>query len=156
MTVPPINVSSHISGIIAMIPQEEPTTIFVHCLAHSPNIYWQTSVKHIAPTKEALELTKELDIFINLSPKQSLFHNTQAQFFLDSHSSSIKTLCITMIDIYYSQRDEHSFKPGGFLQCSEKRSSTYSSLYMSYLLYSIIYNNFFPSIFFPLHFLSLS
>ena len=80
------NMNCHVSGIAAKIPQEEPTTLFVHCLANSPNMCLQTSAKHIAPTKEALELTKELGMFINFSPKQShLFHTTQAQFFFLIH-----------------------------------------------------------------------
>lgn len=79
------NMSGHVSGVAARLQQEEPTAIYVHCLAHSLNLCLQTLTKHVRPIKEALDLAQELGIFIDLSPKRSqIFETLKTQGHLPS------------------------------------------------------------------------
>ena len=150
------NMSGKISGVAARIQHEEPTAIYVHCLAHSLNLCLQTLTKSILPIKEALDLAMDLGMFINRSPKRShLFKTLQAQ--LSPDSPSIKTLCptrwtvrtralesliknykvltVAMIEIQNSGKDEYAMKAAGFLQSLDK-FSTFYGLNLSYLIFS--------------------
>ena len=52
--------SGAINGVTARIQYEEPSAVYVHCLAHSLNLGLQTLTKYVTPIKEALEITLEL------------------------------------------------------------------------------------------------
>ncbi len=86
------NMSGHISGVAARLQKDEPTTIYVHCFGHSLNLCLQTLARHVLPIREALELAKELGIFIDLSPKRSHMFEKQQ---LTPEAPSIRMLCPT-------------------------------------------------------------
>ena len=150
------NMSGAISGVAARLQKEEPTAVYVHCLAHCLNLCLQTVTKSIMPIKEALDLAMELGKFIELSPKRShLFSTLQQQ--LSPNGLSIKMLCPTqwtvrtgaleaiienykvlletMLDVQNSGKDEYAMKAAGFLQSLDK-FSTYYGLKLSHLVFS--------------------
>ena len=150
------NMSGAISGVAARLQKEEPTAVYVHCLAHCLNLCLQTVTKSIMPIKEALDLAMELEKFIELSPKRShLFSTLQQQ--LSPNAPSIKMLCPTlwtvrtgaleaiienykvlletMLDVQNSGKDEYAMKAAGFLQSLDK-FSTYYVLKLSHLVFS--------------------
>ena len=51
------NMSGAINGVAARIQYEEPSAVYVHCLAHSLNLCLQTLTNCVTPIKEALEIT---------------------------------------------------------------------------------------------------
>ena len=133
------SMSGAINGIAARIQYEEPSAVYVHCLAHSVNLCLQTLTKCVTPIKEALEITLELGKFIDLSPKRSQLMSTmQAQLSPECQTPSIKMICPTcwtvrtkaldaiiknykllipaLLEIHNTGRDEYALKAGGFLR----------------------------------------
>ena len=90
----PSNMSGHIGGVAAQIQREEPTALYVHCLAHCTNLCLQTVGRAIAPVRDALELVMGVGQLIRFSPKQSyLFQSIDSQ--LTPGAPSLKPLCPT-------------------------------------------------------------
>ena len=59
-----VNMSGFINGVATRIQEEEPTALYVHCLAHNINLCLQKVGKQINVVREALDLTMELGVFI--------------------------------------------------------------------------------------------
>ena len=130
----------HINGVAARIQKDEPSAIYVHCLAHCTNLCLQTVGRQVAPVRDALELVREVSQLIRFSPKRStLFESVQSQL---SHSSpSLKPLCPTRWTVRTGTInsvltnyqvlcdtlckinegwDEYAMKAGGILHAMEK------------------------------------
>ena len=50
------NMSGHINGVVTQIQKQEPSVVYVHCLAHCTNLFLQTMGKQVAPVRDALYL----------------------------------------------------------------------------------------------------
>ena len=88
------NMSGHIRGVAAQIQREEPSALYVHCLAHCTNLCLQTVGRAIFPIRDALELVMGLSQLIRFSPKRShLFQSMQSQ--MSPGAPSLKPLCPT-------------------------------------------------------------
>ena len=146
----------HINGVAACIQKDEPSAIYVHCLAHCTNLCLQTVGRQVAPVRDSLELVREVSQLIRFSPKRlSLFESTQSQL---SHSSpSLKPLCPTrwtahtgainavlanyevlcdaLCKIHEEGHDEYAMKAGGILRAMEK-FCTFFGLHLSHLVFS--------------------
>ena len=152
------NMSGAINSVAARIQYEEPSTVYVHCLAHSLNLCLQTLTKCVTPINEALEITLELGKFIDLFPKRSQLMSTmQAQLSPECQTPSIKMICLTrwtvrtkaldaiiknykllipaLLEIHNTGRDEYALKAGGFLQSLDKYS-TYFDLKVAHCIFS--------------------
>ena len=57
-----------INGVAACIERDEPSAIYVHCLAHCTNLCLQTVGRQVTPVRDALELVKEASQLICFSP----------------------------------------------------------------------------------------
>ena len=66
------NMTDHLNGVAAKIQQDEPRAHFVHCVAHSLNLWLQQSGKQSKPIRYSLALVNELCNFIKIS--QSAYH----------------------------------------------------------------------------------
>ena len=89
------NMLGRINGVAACIQRDEPSAIYVHCLAHCTNLCLQTAGRQMTPVRDALELVNEVSQLIRFSPKRlTLFQSMQSQL---SHSftPSLKPLCPT-------------------------------------------------------------
>ena len=86
----------HINGVAACMQKEEPSAIYVHCLAHCINLCLQVVGRQVTPVRDSLELVREVSQFIRFSPKRlSLFESMQSQLSHSSPSPSLKPLCPT-------------------------------------------------------------
>ena len=84
------------NGVAACIQKDEPSAIYVHCLAHCINLCLQTVGRQVAPVRNSLELVREVSQLIRFSPKRlSLFEAMQSQLSHSSPSPSLKPLCPT-------------------------------------------------------------
>ena len=63
------NMSGHICGVAAQIQRDEPSALYVHCLAHCTNLCLQTVSRAILPVRDALELVMGVCQLIRFSPK---------------------------------------------------------------------------------------
>ena len=64
------NMSGRIQGVAARIQNDEPSAIYVHCLAHCTNLCLQTVGRQCPPIRDALELVMEVSQLIRFSPKR--------------------------------------------------------------------------------------
>ena len=88
------NMLGHINGVAACMQKEEPSAIYVHCLAHCINLCLQVVGRQVAPVRDSLELVREVSQLIRFSPKcLSLFESMQSQLSHSSPSPSLKPLC---------------------------------------------------------------
>ena len=84
------NMRGPISGVAKRIQQEEPTAIFVHCLAHSNNLCLKALASQSSCVHDTLDLVMGLSQLIRFSPKRSsLFATLQVQMSLVLHPSSL-------------------------------------------------------------------
>ena len=75
------NMSGHLNGVAARIVKESPKAHYVHCLAHSLNLYLQDCARACQIIKESLLLVSKLSTLIRASPKRlALFKRIQQQF----------------------------------------------------------------------------
>lgn len=82
------------TGVATRIQQDNPTALYVHCLAHCTNLCLQTVGRQCEPVRSALNLVMELSHLIRISPKQSgAFQTLQNQ--LSPGLPSLKPLCPT-------------------------------------------------------------
>ena len=97
------NMMGHINGVAAHIQRDEPSAIYVHCLAHCTNLCLQTVGRQVTPVRDALELVREVSQLICFSSKRStLFESMQSQL---SHSSpSLKPVSYSLDCSYRSYR----------------------------------------------------
>ena len=70
----------HINGVAAHIQRDEPSAIYVHCLAHCTNLCLQTVGRQVAPVRDALELVREVSQLIRFSPKYSTLSQCSLNF----------------------------------------------------------------------------
>ena len=74
------NMLGHINGVAACIQKDEPSAIYVHCLAHCTNLCLQTVGRQVAPVRDALELVREVSQLIRFSPKRSTLSQCSLSF----------------------------------------------------------------------------
>lgn len=152
------NMLGHINGVAACMQKEEPSAIYVHCLAHCINLCLQVLGRQVAPVRDSLELVREVSQLIRFSPKRlSLFESMQSQLSHSSPSPSLKPLCPTrwtvrtgainavlanyevlcdaLCKIHAEGRDEYAMKAGGILHAMEK-FCTFFGLHLSHLVFS--------------------
>lgn len=121
-----------ISGVAALIQQDEPSAIHVHCLAHCTNLCLQAVGRQVAPVRDALDLVAEVSQLIRFSPKRSsLFQSMQSQ--LSYNSPSLKPLCHTRWTVRTAAinsgvKDEACAKPLHCMQDTSCFHHLYSSL----------------------------
>ena len=149
------NMSGHITGVAKRIEEEEPTAIFVHCLAHSNNLCLKTLGTKSSCVHDALELVMRLSQLIRFSPKRStLFTTLQEQ--MSPGAPSLKPLCPTRwtvrakainsvpknysvlqneLEIVKLDKDEYALKARGYLDAMDKFSNFFG-LKLSYLIFS--------------------
>ena len=88
------NMAGRIQGVAARVQNDQPSAIYVHCLAHCTNLCLQTVGRQCTPIRDALELVMEVSQLIRFSPKRStLFESLQTQ--LSPAAPSLKPLCPT-------------------------------------------------------------
>ena len=63
------NMSGHLRGVSAQFKEEESAALYVHCLAHSINLFLQDASQGCISVCDSLELVIELVKPIKLSPK---------------------------------------------------------------------------------------
>ena len=150
--------TDHLNGVAAKIQQDEPRVHFVHCVAHSLNLWLQQSGKQSKPIRYSLALVNELCNFIKISPKRlSLFERLQYE--LSSGLPSLKPLCptrwivrtgaiLSIIQNYKVLEDELDFlsqdtdtgeaasKASGLL-INVEQFHTYFGLRLSYMVFVI-------------------
>ena len=86
--------AGHLNGVAAQLKKDEPRALFVHCLAHSVNLYLQECARLSKPVSDALMLVNELYNFIQLSPKRlTLFNKLKTE--LAPENPNVKPLCPT-------------------------------------------------------------
>ena len=148
--------SGHIRGVAAQIQREEPSALYVHCLANCTNLCLQTVGKSILPVRDALDLVMGVSQLIRFSPKRvHLFQSMQSQktpgapsikplcptrwtvrtSAIESILTNYNVLCDVLDEINREGRDEYAAKAGGYLNQLEKLY-TYFGFKLSHLLFS--------------------
>ncbi|XP_028419289.1 zinc finger MYM-type protein 1-like [Dendronephthya gigantea] len=88
------NMAGCISGVAKRLQEDEPSALFVHCLAHNLNLCLQDCGRQCDAVKEALNLTSGVATIIRASPKRfAIFRHLQEEFNMDA--SGLKPLCPT-------------------------------------------------------------
>ena len=149
------NMSGHLRGVTACLKTDQPSALYVHCLAHSLNLCLQDAARNCIDIRDALDLVRELVKLINFSPKRSaLFERLKEQLSPQTHDlrplcstrwtvrtgafeaviANYKTLCTVLEEIHSTGRDEYTMKAGGFLVRMEK-FSTYFSFKLCFLVF---------------------
>ena len=118
--------------------KEEPSAIYVHCLAHCINLCLQVLGRQVAPVRDSLELVREVSQLIRFSPKRlSLFESMQSQLSHSSPSPSLKPLCPTRWTVRTGAINAvlANYEAGGILHAMEK-FCTFFGLHLSHLVFS--------------------
>ena len=85
------NMSGEISGLQTRIQKLEPRALYVHCSAHSLNLFLQDSLENIGEVKIVIGILKDLINFIQDSPKRfKEFNNLKSE-----DSPNLTQLCPT-------------------------------------------------------------
>ena len=150
--------SGHRHGVAATLQKEQPTALYVHCLAHCTNLSLQTVGRQSACIRDALDLVMGLNQLIQLSPKRtSLFNTIQNQLApgapnlkplcptrwtvrtaaINSILQNHEVLCSALEEIHTSGTDEYAIKAVGFLSLMEK-SNVFFEHKLSHLIFSAI------------------
>lgn len=128
--------SGHRRGVAATLQKEQPTALYVHCLAHCTNLSVQTLGRQSAGIRDALDLVMGLKQLVQPSPKRaSLFQTMQRQLSpgaptlkplcptswtvwtaaINSVLQNYEVLCSALEEIHASGTDEYAIKAAGFL-----------------------------------------
>lgn len=90
------NMSGRLNGVSQEILNENPKTIYIHCLDHSLSLCLQDSASTCQPINEAIVLTSEIATFIRASLKHlALFESLQKELAQGQDIHNIKPLCLT-------------------------------------------------------------
>ena len=146
--------SGYICGVAAQIQREEPSALYVHCLAHCTNLCLQTVWRAILPSTEISDGFKSINtvfttaIYIyssQCSPKchlvlQALNHSAQPDVrtsAIQSVLTNYRVLCDVLVEISRGGKHECAAKAGGFLNQLEN-FYIYFEFKHSHLLFSAI------------------
>ena len=84
----------HLRGVATQLQNEQPSTIRVHCFAHSLHLCLQDVAKKCQPIRNALDNVMALSQFIRYSPKRSLvFQHCKDE--LSPEGTGLRPLCPT-------------------------------------------------------------
>ena len=88
------NMAGHLSGVSTRIQSEEPSALYVHCMAHCLNLCLQDCGRNCRCVRDALDLASELGSLVRASPKRlALFKHLKDE--LAPNAPGLKPLCPT-------------------------------------------------------------
>ena len=84
------NMSGHIRGVAGRVRHEQKAALYVHCLAHSLNLFLQDAACVCTPIRDCLHLALEL---IQLNKRSTHFEKFKHEMTLGTHD--LRSLCPT-------------------------------------------------------------
>lgn len=91
--------SGHLRGVASRF-KEEPAALYVHCLAHSLNLYLQDASRSCSLVRDSLELVMEIVKLIKYSPKRTTLFNTMKSQ-VGSETQNLKPLPHKVDSVYW-------------------------------------------------------